>query len=74
MGICLEFVFLQIFKSRSGPRTEFNNNFSERSGPGTDFIFPKSDGDFLFLLEAAASDGNLLRCKAQARKRQLFCT
>ena len=41
MGICLEFVFLQIFKSRSGPRAEFNNNFSERSGLGTDFIFHK---------------------------------
>lgn len=60
MGICLEFVFLQIFKSRSGPRTEFNNNFSERSGPGTDLIFPKAPWDFLFLLEIAASDGNFL--------------
>lgn len=60
MGICLEFVFLQIFKSRSGPHTEFNNNFSERWGPGTDLIFPKSHWDLLFLLELAASDGKFL--------------
>lgn len=60
MGICLEFVFLQIFKSRSGPRTEFNNNFSERSGLGTDFIFHKPNWDFLFFLEVAALHGNFL--------------
>lgn len=59
MGICLEFVFLQIFKSRSGPRTEFNN-FSERSGLGTAFVLHKPNWDFLFLLEVAASRGNFL--------------
>ena len=60
MGICLEFVFLQIFKSRSGPRAEFNNNFSERSGLGTDFIFHKPNWDFLLFLEVTASHRNFL--------------
>lgn len=60
MGICLEFVFLQIFKSRLGPCTEFNNNFSERSGLGADFILLKLNWDFLFLLEVAASHCNFL--------------
>lgn len=68
MGICLEFVFLQIFKSRSGPRTEFNNNFSGRAGPGTDLIFPKAHWDFLFLLEVAALDGNFLGARPKLER------
>lgn len=59
MGICLEFVFLQIFKSRSGPRSEFNNNFSRRSELGTDFILHKPNWDSLLFSGVTASHGNL---------------
>lgn len=60
MSICLEFVFLQIFKSRSGLSTEFNNHFSEKWGLGADFILHKPNWGFLVFLEAAAPHGKFL--------------
>jgi hypothetical protein len=73
MGICLEFVFLQIFKSRSGPGTEFNNNFSERWRLGTDFILQKLNWDVRFFLEAATSHGKFVGTSPTLRRGKSQC-